>query len=76
MSTAKMTGAGWPDPSDWVNRLHEAMAERQAVYDAEPDPLLKRNKAGGMLAVVIGSLLELPSFKNDTAHLPLKDLMI
>jgi hypothetical protein len=52
------------------------MAERQAVYDAESDPLLKRNKAGGMLGLVLSSLLELPAFKNDGVHLPLKDLMI
>lgn len=52
------------------------MAQRQEIYDAESDPLLKRNKAGGMLGLVISSLLELPAFKNDSVHLPLKDLMI
>jgi hypothetical protein len=62
--------------SDWVNRLYQAMAERQAVYDAEADLLLKRNKAGAMLALVISSLLELPAFKNASLHLPLKDLLI
>lgn len=76
MTNGKRTSAGWPDPTDWVNRLYQAMAERQAVYDAEGDPLLKRNKAGGMLGLVISSLLELPAFKNDSVHLPLKDLMI
>lgn len=76
MNAAKTTSPGWPDPTEWVNRLYQAMAERQAVYDAECDPLLKRNKAGGMLGLVISSLLELPAFKNDSAHLPLKDLMI
>lgn len=76
MTTSKTTSAGWPDPTDWVNRLYQAMAERQEVYDAEGDPLLKRNKAGGMLGLVISSLLELPAFKNASVHLPLKDLMI
>lgn len=76
MNAAKTTSPGWPDPTEWVNRLYQAMAERQAVYDAECDPLLKRNKAGGMLGLVISSLLELPAFKNDSVHLPLKDLMI
>jgi hypothetical protein len=47
MSAAKKTSLDWPDPTDWVNRLHQAMAERQAVYDAESDSLLKRNKASG-----------------------------
>lgn len=76
MSAAGATNPGWPDPTDWVNRLYQAMAERQAAYDAESDPLLKRNKAGGLLGLVISSLLELPAFKNDSVHLPLKDLMI
>lgn len=52
------------------------MAERQTAYEAEPDPQLKRNKAGGMLGLLLTSLLELPAFKNDSVHLPLKDLMI
>jgi hypothetical protein len=76
MTAPKATSPGWPDPTDWVNRLYQAMAERQAVYDAETDQLLKRNKAGGMLGLVLSTLLELPAFKNDSVHLPLKDLMI
>ncbi len=76
MSVPAKTNHGWPNPSDWVNRLYQAMAERQAVYDAEADPLLKRNKAGGMLGQVISCLLELPAFKNASVHLPLKDLLI
>jgi hypothetical protein len=31
----KVAREGWPYPTDWVNRLHREMAERQAVYDAE-----------------------------------------
>ena len=76
MSATKTTSSGWPDPSDWVSRLYQSMAAREAVYNAETDPLLRRNKAGGMLALVISSLLELPKFKNDSVHLPLKDLLI
>ena len=72
----KDTGPGWPDPTDWVNRLHQTMTQLQIVYDAEPDVLLKRNKAGLMVGVVLAWLLELPAFKNDSVHLPLKDLMI
>jgi hypothetical protein len=52
------------------------MAERQEVYEAETDVLLRRNKSGGMLGLLIGHLMELPAFKNDTVHLPLKDLLI
>ncbi|MBA4308081.1 MAG: hypothetical protein C0429_15225 [Sphingopyxis sp.] len=76
MTRTKITSAEWPDPTEWVNTLYQAMAERQAIYDAESDALLKRNKAGGMLGLVVLSLLELPAFRNDSVHLPLKDLMI
>jgi hypothetical protein len=76
MSVEQTTNPAWPDPSDWVNRLYRTMAQRQEAYDAETDPLLKRNKAGGMLGLVLLSLVELPAFKNDRVHLPLKDLMI
>jgi hypothetical protein len=76
MSVPKTTSPGWPDPNDWINRLYITMAERRAIYEAETDPLLKRNKAGGMLGQIIHSLLELPAFKDDSVHLPLKDLMI
>lgn len=73
---SKETNSGWPDPTEWINRLHRSMADRHDAYEAESDPQLKRNKAGGMLGLVIGSLLELPAFKNDKVHLPLKDLLI
>ena len=76
MSGPKPTNVGWPDPTDWVNRLYEEMAQRQSVYDTETDPLLKRYKAGNMLGLVILSLLELPAFKNEPVVLPLKDLML
>jgi hypothetical protein len=76
MSSSKRTSPGWPDPTDWVNRLHQEMAKRQTVYDAEPDPLLKRNKAASMLAFVLTALRELPPFMNSSVHLPLKDLQI
>ena len=73
--TAKTTNAGWPDPNEWVNRLYQQLAERQAVYDDEKDDVLKRNKAAAMLGVVLRSLMEFPAFKNSSVHLPLKDLM-
>lgn len=76
MTSSKSTSPGWPDPTDWINRLYREMADRQLSYDAETDILLKRNKAGGMLGLVITSLLELPAFRNDSVYLPLKDLLI
>jgi hypothetical protein len=71
-----MVGPQELDISEWVERLHAEMAHRQQAYDAEPDVLVKRNMSGGMLAAVILALLKLPSFKNDSVHLPLKDLLI
>lgn len=76
MNAGKTTSPGWPDPTDWVNRLHTAMAERAAIYEAENDPLRKRNEAGRILGLVMASVLELPAFKNDSVHFALKDLLI
>ena len=76
MSNPKVTAPGWPDPTDWVNRLYQEMMARQANYDAEDNPLLQRNKAGGMLGLVVRSLNELPPFADSSVHLPLKDLLI
>lgn len=76
MTGGKVTNPSWPDPTDWINSLYQEMSVRQSIYDQEVDPLLKRNKAGGMLGAVIAHLMALPAFKNDSVHLPLKDLMI
>ncbi len=76
MRDGKTTTPGWPDPTEWVNRLYQRLAKRQANYEAETDTLLKRNKAAGMLGQVIHALLELPNFREDSVHMPLKDLMI
>ena len=73
---SKVTSLGWPDPTEWVNHLHGVLSERYAIYEQEHDLLLRRNKAAAMLGQVISSLLSLPPFKNDTAHLALKDLLI
>ncbi len=75
-STGKFTNPDWPDPTEWVNRLYQSLAKRQADYEAETDTLIKRNKAAGMLGQVMRSLLELPALRNDSVHLPLKDLLI
>ena len=73
MIAGKTTNPGWPDPTDWVERLHRALAERSAIYDRETDPLLRRNKAAGMLLEVISALKDLPKFQHETVHFPLKD---
>lgn len=76
MKGETLKNGGWPDPTDWINRLYQAMSERQAIYDAEPNVLLKRNRAAAMLGDVITSLLELPAFREESPYLALKDLMI
>ena len=76
MNGGKTTNPDWPDPTEWANRLHQTLAKRQANYVAETDILLKRNKAGNMLARVIDALRELPNFKNESVDWPLKDLLI
>ena len=73
---SKFTSLDWPDPTEWVNHLHGVLSERYAIYEQEHDLLLRRNKAAAMLGQVISSLLSLPLFKNDKAHLALKDLLI
>ena len=70
-----VTNEGWPEPNEWINRLYQDLAHRQEIYEAEPDDLLKRNKAGGMLGAVISALHELPAFKNSPELYSLKDLL-
>lgn len=72
----KATSPGWPDPTDWINRLCSSLETRYEVYQQEPDILLRRNKAAAMLAQVLSSLHELPPFQTGHSHLPLKDLLI
>jgi hypothetical protein len=72
----KQTNPGWPDPTDWINRLCASLQDRYAVYQEETDVLLRRNKAASMLAHVLSSLHELPPFHAGHSHLPLKDLLI
>jgi hypothetical protein len=66
-----MTNSGWPDPTDWARRLHQDLSRRQAIYEQEPDVLLKRKQAGMILARVVHALMELPPFMGNAAHLPL-----
>ncbi len=72
----KATNAGWPEPNDWIKRLSTNLEHRYEVYRQEPDVLLRRNKAAGMLGQVLSSLHELPPFRQGHAHMPLKDLLL
>lgn len=73
---AKIAAYRGVDPNDWGSRLYVQLAGRRAVYDAEKDELSKREQAGAMLADIISALMELPTFKSDTVHMPLKDLLL
>jgi hypothetical protein len=75
-NVGKITNPEWPDPTEWINRLYQSLAKRQDDYDAETDIVVKRIKAAGVLGQVVRSLLELPPFRNESVHLPLKDLLI
>lgn len=47
----KQTSPGWPDPSDWINRLYASLEGYYEVYKQEPDALLRRNKAGARRSI-------------------------
>jgi hypothetical protein len=72
----RVTNLGWPDPTLWVNDLRTTLEARAAVYEQEPDALLRRNKAAGMLAELLSAIHSLPAFAYSSAHMPLKDLLI
>ncbi len=71
----KQTNEGWPEPNDWIQRLCASLEVRYGIYEREPDPILRRNKAASMLAEVLSFLHELPPIHNGHAHMPLKDLL-
>jgi hypothetical protein len=72
----RATNPGWPDPTQWIGNLVSELEARAIVYEREPDILLQRNKAGGMLATVLFALQHLPPFQKGAGHMPLKDLLI
>src|SRR5215212_5245157 len=74
VSDGKMTNPGWPDLTDWVS-LHQELSECQTIYEQERDVMLKRKQAAAMLAWVVDFLMKFPPFRDDTVHLPLKDLL-
>ena len=75
MSTSQPMDSDAAALMDWVVRLHEAMAAKQAIYEAENDPHKKRRIARAILAEITSFLLELSVFKDDSAHFPLKELI-
>jgi hypothetical protein len=92
MSTDKLTNPGWPDPTDWLNRLGEQSRERAVSYleatgqrNREPgsytdDEFLIESActihAAGVLSSISKSLCELPSFKDHPATAVLNDLIV
>ncbi|QIK78435.1 hypothetical protein G7077_05480 [Sphingomonas piscis] len=85
MSTEKVTSAGWPDPTDWANRLHQTLetigtdyqAESWAVAD-DPEAFrglnLKQARAAEALIAVNAALRELPQFRKSKGAAILHDV--
>lgn len=80
------TNTGWPDPTEWVNRLQEGLDQIGADYIATPwtpadDPEefsglnRKQGYAAEALIVLINGLRELPVFEESTGVAVLHDLV-
>ncbi len=65
----------YPDPSDWIIRLHAELLKGSEDYHSADGPK-RRRLAARQLASVLSALMELPSFRNDQALHPLKDVLI
>ncbi|MBO6825356.1 MAG: hypothetical protein JJ879_04085 [Sneathiella sp.] len=75
MKTSLPTNSDAEVALDWVLRLHRAMAEMQLLYDAQIEVVQKRKISRETLAMMITFLIELPVFKDEMVHFPLKDLV-
>ena len=85
MSAAKSTSPGWPDPTDWGNRLYERLEDLGTSYQAEPwavadDPEafeglnLKQARAAEVLLAISAALRELPQFQKSQGAAVLHDV--
>lgn len=85
MSVTKSTSPGWPDPTDWANRLYDALEVIGADYHAEPwtpadDPEdfkglnLKQARAAEALLAINAALRELPQLKKSKGAAILHDV--
>ncbi len=66
---------GWPEAEAWATNLLYRLAHRAEVYEQEPDPALRRNKAAAMVGEIVAALVEVPGATVNMV-LPLKDLLI
>jgi hypothetical protein len=82
------TAPGWPDPSEWSNKLLEELRLRNAQYvnpsknlegyvsdDDDENAHIKRRIIAVMLGSVIQSLRELPVVSGEKLTAPLRDLL-
>lgn len=90
MNPPKDTSPGWPDPTEWVNRLRAMLDERGADYLAataqrakNPDSYTEDGypieaactlEVYGIVSAITRALHELPSFKRHSAMAALNDL--
>lgn len=81
----KLTNAGWPDPTDWANRLHNQLERIGTDYQATPweiadDPEefsglnLKQARAAEALLAISAALRELPPFEKSRGAAILHDV--
>jgi hypothetical protein len=70
-----MSAPSWPDAEEWRAALTERLRARASVYEEEPDPLLRRNKAIAFVAEISTFLKAMPGIKDSDLY-PLKDLFI
>ncbi len=82
---SKVTNPGWPEPSDWVHRLHDQLEQlgedyRAISWDVADDPEsfeglnLKQARAAEVLVAVCSALRELPTFEKSTGVAVLHDV--
>lgn len=81
----KQTNSGWPDPSDWANRLHEQLEQIGEDYQLAPwevadDPEefaglnLKQARAAEALLAISAALRDLPPFEKSKGAAILHDV--
>ena len=81
----KITNPGWPEPSDWVQRLHDELEhlgeDYQAIsWDEADDPEsfeglnVKQTRAAEVLVAVCSALREIPLFEKSSGAAVLHDI--
>lgn len=67
----KTTNEGWPDPTEWVNRLANALQERGEAYHSAEELHVKQVQMAGLINAIVSHLSELPAVGENDLALPL-----